>query len=94
MRDMFDDWKGAGPDEVTLLERAMAHAVSHARVTRDDDLMVDGYVLAPFIEFINHSLSPNSDYCEDGPNYELRTPNADRFIIRSMGDPKQGDQIT
>lgn len=82
---MFDDWKGAGPDEVTLLERAMAHAVSHVRETRDDDLRVDGYVLAPFIEFINHSFSPNSDYDDVGSYNGLRRPKA---------DPKLGDQIT
>lgn len=82
---MFPDWEGARYPEVALLERAMAHALSHARETKDGNSMVDGYVLAPFIEFVNHSFEPNSEYCADGPSYVLQNPAATL---------KPGDQIT
>lgn len=100
---LYPDLRKTAPNEVPLLLRAMAHAISHARVITDgNDFLYNGYALVPFAEFINHSEVPNAEYSDLATygrlgemfpsvltTFELRT--AQGVIKRGLN---AGDEVT
>lgn len=71
----------------SLLFRAMAHVMSHAIPTGPPrETEIDGYMLAPFLEFINHSEQPNCEFDDYEGFYGLPVSRSIRI--------KRRDQIT